>query len=528
MLLGIKLGQVMPVQVSGRIFLGIAHWLALLILLLSLWSGLNLAIDQRPWLYVLIPFFPGMQAVGMWHQIAAVGWLGVSIFYVYFFRQRRLKTGDVPVRTPIAHIRSRQQIYVCLLIMILTGCMLLLDLAGVFAWWVRIIHFSAAIFFSLCLLWHVIVEWRIGAWKRIGRLFFQFSFRKVAATSITTSALLMLLMFIFGVLYWWQSSQRISVPRVAGEITIDGLADEVQWRRSSNITIQTYYGAPYDRAVPVEIQMMNDGYSLYIHAKWPDLTRSMQHLPLVKTATGWKVQQQRLLQADEIQFYEDKFAVLIGEGPWDALRSVFLARSEGRGGHLMPDNELVDVWHWKSVRNERFANLDDAHFGSALQPLPGQRRYSWGYASDPIIAGGFQENWAYFNADTVRPNRLPRKPESLQNFQAHEHNPKDAPVMGLHWFETQPYTKSLDSYPLGTILPSVVWIHPNEGDRADVRAAGVWRDGYWHLEMARNYVTDSDFDKEIKDGVYLWFATFDHSQTRHTYHLRPLKLSLEK
>jgi hypothetical protein len=381
----------------------------------------------------------------------------------------------------------------------------------------------------LCLIWHLIVEWRIGAWARIRNLFFQFSFKKRSAIIATSGALLGVLLLTFCLLHIWQSSQSILVPKVVGEMTIDGLDDEAQWRLSSNTVVNTYYGAPYNRAVPVEIRMLNDGYSLYIHAKWPDPNRSSQHLPLVKTQAGWKVQQQGLLASDETEYYEDKFAVMLGDQPWDALRSVFLSAREGRGGHMMPSNELVDVWHWKSVRNERFANLDDAHFGPALPPLPGQRRYPWGYASDPLIAGGFQENWAYFNTDTVRPNRLPRKEQALQVFQKTAMNDQqDAPVLGMHWFETQPYTKSLDIYPIGTVMPSVLWIHPNEGDRADVRAAGVWRDGYWHLEMARNYVTGSDFDKEIKDGIYLWFATFDHSQTRHTYHLRPLKLSLEK
>jgi hypothetical protein len=524
----IKLGQVVWAQIGGRLFLGAAHWLALLCLFLSLWSGLNLALDQRPWLKAFIPIFPGMQAVSFWHQIAAVGWLALAVFYLYFRKLRQLKLGAMQSRVPASHRQSLQQIYFCLSIMLLTGTILVFNIAGTLSWVLRLIHFFSAILFVIFLIWHVVVEWRIGAWKRIAKLFFQFSLRNGTATIATLCSIFLVFALTFGALHWWQTSKEIMVPKFVGEITIDGLPDEVHWRKASRTTIQTYYGAPYDRMVPIDIHMMNDGYSLYIHAKWPDPSRSSMHLPILKTVEGWKVQQSGLLQADETKFYEDKFAVMIGDGPWDALRSVFLARSEGRGGHLMPANELVDVWHWKSVRNERFANLDDAHFGPALPPLPGQRRYPWGYASDPIIAGGFQENWAYFDINTVRPIRLPRKEGGLQTMQEQDGKRGPIPAMGLHWFETQPYAESLDTYPLGTVMPSVVWIHPNEGDRADVRAAGVWKDGFWNLEMARNYVTGSDFDKEIKDGVYLWFATFDHSQTRHTYHLRPLQLKLEK
>ncbi len=216
--------------------------------------------------------------------------------------------------------------------------------------------------------------------------------------------------------------------------------------------------------------------------------------------------------------------------PWAALRSVFLAPKQGRGGHMTPSKQIVDVWHWKSVRNHHFGNLDDAFFGQQLPQLPGMRRNTWGYASDPIFAGGYKENWAWFDPNGVTPLRLPRKLDILEAFQAPCGNA--CPPLALDWHDSQPYTRDLDTLPIGTILPSVVWIHPNEGDRADVRAAGVWRDGYWHLELARSLETtakqgaNSDFDLKLDSGMYMWFATFDHSQIRHTYHWRPLRLQL--
>lgn len=523
---------------ARSLFLTCAHWLSLTLLSLSLWSGLNLARDQSPGLP--LAWIPGMQAPSLWHVVVASAWVALTCAYLYFlWKKRRAREGQptralhAPSLAPkqVAHSRSKQLIYVVLVPLLVTGLSLLSNGLGSNVRVVRNVHLVFALAFVAVLSWHLWVQWGIGAWKRIRSVFFVNS-RKAYPKKLwlaTISGLALFGVCALTLLTWWQSSQVLFVPKISGEVTIDGEANEAQWQHAASTVISTYYGMNENGHVPVEIKMMNDGYSLYVHAKWPDASKSMRHLPLLKTAQGWRVQQTHFLQSDEKNFYEDKFAVMLGTGPWDALSSVFLSNGETRGGHRMPAKKLVDVWHWKSVRNHGFANLDDAYFSSDLQALPGQRRYPWGYGSDPLLAGSYAENWDYFLSDVVRPLRLPRKPEMLAAFQAlsPQETARD-PVFGMHWVETQPYDASLDTYPVGTVMPSVVWYHPNEGDRADVRAAGVWKDGYWHLEMARNFETDSDYDQRIVDGIYLWFSSFDHSQTRHTYHLRPVRLKLGK
>ncbi len=87
---------------------------------------------------------------------------------------------------------------------------------------------------------------------------------------------------LFGVcalamLTWWQSSQVLLAPKISGEITIDGDANEAQWKQAGTMMVSTHYGMNEKAHVPVEIKMMNDGYSLYIHAKWPDASKSQRH-----------------------------------------------------------------------------------------------------------------------------------------------------------------------------------------------------------------------------------------------------------
>ena len=90
-----------------------------------------------------------------------------------------------------------------------------------------------------------------------------------------------------------------------------------------------------------------------------------------------------------------------------------------------------------------------------------------------------------------------------------------------------PYTPELDAlYPVGTIVPSVILRGPFEGDRGDVAAVGTWSKGWWRLEVRRELDTGSRFDVVIADGTYLWVAVFDHTQTRHSQHLHPVRLAL--
>ena len=95
------------------------------------------------------------------------------------------------------------------------------------------------------------------------------------------------------------------------------------------------------------------------------------------------------------------------------------------------------------------------------------------------------------------------------------------------WGDTQPYLKEKDNLPTGSVLPSILLKKPLSGDRGHVTAKGRWSNGVWQLEMSRLLDTGSKYDLAITDGIYLWVAVFDHSQTRHSYHIRPVYLNLE-
>ena len=100
------------------------------------------------------------------------------------------------------------------------------------------------------------------------------------------------------------------------------------------------------------------------------------------------------------------------------------------------------------------------------------------------------------------------------------------------WFMTEaesvPYSPYADSrIPVGTVIPGVIVNGEFSGDRADIRCAARWASGRWALEVARKLDTRSRFDVAIRSGVFMRVAAFDHSQIRHTRHVRPIRLEVE-
>jgi len=67
-----------------------------------------------------------------------------------------------------------------------------------------------------------------------------------------------------------------------------------------------------------------------------------------------------------------------------------------------------------------------------------------------------------------------------------------------------------------------------EGDRANLRGEAKWQDGYWTLEVERDLTTGSIYDVDFTPGqpLFMWVSVFDHTQTRHTRHMQPIKVDV--
>jgi len=105
---------------------------------------------------------------------------------------------------------------------------------------------------------------------------------------------------------------------------------------------------------------------------------------------------------------------------------------------------------------------------------------------------------------------------------------------GAHWWmteeETVPYSAELDAaIPVGIVMPGVLISGEYEGDRADLHGAAKWKDGHWHLETVRALRTGSHYDHDFIPGrdLYMWVNVFDHTQIRHTRHMRGIRIVTE-
>ena len=174
----------------------------------------------------------------------------------------------------------------------------------------------------------------------------------------------------------------------------------------------------------------------------------------------------------------------------------------------------MDVWQWKASRGGHLGFVDDQYFGAPRDMTPaeaaGQARYQAGYWNDPGRAfyiynykgqppGGFK------GPVEVRPlaDRLAEDGQGARQISISiriRSTMKDRNG-GCSRTRSVPYSKELDDkIPVGTVMPGVLIMGNYEGDRAQMRGAAKWKDGYWTLEMSRDLKTGSKFDHDFVPG----------------------------
>jgi len=336
---------------------------------------------------------------------------------------------------------------------------------------------------------------------------------------------------------------------------LDGDTSDRGWRDVKPFSLLTGEGGNFDGKgeARIEIRAVHDGTYAYFLFTWQDSTRSLKHLPLVKETDGWHLLHSGFQLGDEHQYSEDKFSVLLTTsdvtlaggrtfhpGPQPVAGAP--ATMSGRGLHYT-ETGYADVWQWKATSGAS-GWMDDAHFGPPLNPTPMQAAnvvpYKGGFAPDPGTAS-YRDNFTV-EADTtggprrsrlIAPLRLPKVVAATRDAMGDiDLDPNHGESDGARWFMTEkdsvPYSTDADArIPMGTVIPGVILSGEFSGDRADVRCAARWASGLWALEVKRRLDTTSQFDVPIKTGVFMRVAAFDHSQIRHTRHVRPIRIEVE-
>lgn len=520
------------------------HALTITFVLINLFTGLRIATLSRPWLLELSALLPQ----GALHCLHILGGCGLSATVIAYLLYRvnqptQYETSTTKVTKTFSdkyHTGVTWLAYLLVILALVTGWLQFFDSELS----VVDIHFYAALGFLLYLLLHA------------GGYFIQYgwaAFTRVFAPKTTNSKPSWFIVFptVAGLILWYgigyQPSNDLPVKNIplTTLITIDGIANEQVWNRANGITIMTRGGANFTNGeTPVTIKVLENGTEAFFNITWQDTSESLAHLPLVKTRQGWQIKQNGFNQFDETAYYEDKLAIMLanqcspGGGGTAHLGPKPLANRpanfHGKGYHYTNDGKVRDIWHWKAVRTNNMYLADDNFFGPPVTPRAGDRRYTAGYIADGKESGAYVMNWQWYKPQVIVPKRLPKHDHLIAPYQPDKQRVQQADQKTDHlpwvisWFDYTPYLVENDHYPIGTVMPSVMYRSNRfEGDRAHVRAHGQWKDGKWTLEIARPLNTQSQHDIILQTGTCLWVSAFDHSQIAHTRHQQAARLLFE-
>ena len=541
------------------------HWVTAIAFLVSLLTGIRIAADAlhapvSKWVSPILP----QGEIWTFHFYA-----GLTLFFcaaAYFLYMRRaglasrnaLKKTRVMVMPVAAKMRFgglnvllHWAAYLIIGILTMTGIVLYLGYGG----WIVQIHSYVAFIGLGYIFVHALAHYLYGGWWQVLRVF------RPARLVLTEAVKPMPLLIAGGVGLAVAAGIAASDPLTRETLTIrrvavapdpNKLLDDPVWANIAPVRIHTQQGANLGGTGEslVEVRAVHDGKKAYFAFRWEDPTRSVRREPLIKKEDGWHIVADNTFIDDVVGFYEDKFAVIFstvndfGSGGVAHLGPKPLAEYQGsrngRGYHYT-DGHMVDMWQWKASRGGLLGEVDDMYIGPPRVPTAKEvemvNRYQAGYWGDPGDAP-YTYNFKLYRPSEYKEGmpveilRLPKDYKEL-NRKMGTWNPEpgssvdDGSVWWMFPEETVPYSKEEDAkIPVGTIIPAVLITGKHEGDRYDVKGSAHWADGHWTLVTSRDLKTGSKYDQDFVPGtpLYMWVAVFDHTQTRHTRHPRPVKI----
>lgn len=543
------------------------HWSMAIAMVLAMITGFRLSWDGEGAVFSRF-IAPILLQGDVWsiHFYAALAMFGLASAYLVYLRRAVLFSRNALGRLRILMLEAPAKLkwqafnvsmhwgfYLLTLVMFGTGVLMYLGWGGIMV----DIHAAVAIAQVAYIVIHIVGHFMQGGWPQIFRIFLPA--KLVAGPMVKPRPMLVAL--VIGTLTSAAiagldlgTRHDLAIPKVAGAPKLDGILDDEAWRGLVPARVKTHQGVNLEHGrgeSTVEIRAAHDGETIYFAFRWQDPSRSLKRQPLIKREDGWHMLHNRGDIGDETAFYEDKFSVMFGRTDIFGGGVTFMGQKplsdkpgaiNGRGLHYTTDGSYTDVWQWKAARGGHLGYVDDMHFGPPYpaneKQIAGTERYSAGYLQDPGKAfyiynqlpeppGGYR--------GAVKLRRLPKDYQAIVarmgTIDLHVDATDDE---GSQWWmfedETVPYSPELDAaIPVGTVLPGVLIIGKYEGDRADVTGVPKWKDGWWTLETKRSLKgSGSKFDLDFTERkpVYLWVSVFDHNQTRHTRHVRPVRLEL--
>jgi hypothetical protein len=218
----------------------------------------------------------------------------------------------------------------------------------------------------------------------------------------------------------------------------------------------------------VEIKSVHTKKNIYIYAAWPDYTESIHKKTWTKKADGsW---QQSKEDEDRLSFIWDIDQSMIRFSQRRGCIILCHADTENPGKRMMSARFSPgkgDVWHWKAARTNPAGFSDDQYIDAE------KRKSDQG-------SGIYSDNR---NQDGSAPAFMFSTGRATAPF--------------LFDSESAPFDDS--KFKAGDTLPSYVLKSP-KGDRADISAYGIHKNGFWHVVLKRALDTGHDTDVSFVPG----------------------------
>jgi hypothetical protein len=544
----------------------VLHWIVAAAMVASLLTGLRISADA-PNAVISKLLSPILLQGEIWtvHFVSSLALVFTTTAYILYMARgglkrrvslKKLRVFTLPtapkVRWGAANVALYWAFYLVLLTLTATGLALYWGFGG----WIVAVHAVCAFITIGYVVAHLVVHFGYGGWQQILRIFRPTRLipnRATRARPLLVATAVAVPAAVALAAYDIATRDVLAVTAAGLAPALDGVLDDEAWKAARPVFVRTMQGEHLGGSgeTTVEMRAVTSGSKIYFAFRWRDETRSLMRVPVQKQADGWHVVGHRVDIADVMDFYEDKLAILFsrtdsfGNGGSTHMGPRPLgdkpAPLHRRGYHYTADGSILDVWQWKASRGGMLGYVDDMFFGPPFEPKPaeaaGTARYQAGYTNDPGSA------FYVYNYKPEAPGgykgavQLLRLPKDLAATTAAmgriDLNPEATADEGARWWmlesETVPYSKEADAaIPVGTVIPGVLIMGEYAGDRADVRGGAAWKDGYWTVETSRALATGSKYDVDftVDEPLYAWLAVFDHNQTRHTRHMRPVRVEV--
>jgi len=307
---------------------------------------------------------------------------------------------------------------------------------------------------------------------------------------------------------------ELTAGRISQSIAHPDQMDRLPWGNAKPLGLKLTNGVGFAAGTTqVEMRALHNDEFLYMRIQWDDVTYNRSYRPWVRTEKGWMHLNPG--GSDEKIYNEDKMAILfpiVENSDFERYGCSVFCHNSGKnryGFHWTPNEDIVDVWHWKSVRTDPLGHVDDKYWqGKGALTADSDGRHG-----DPGESG-YANNLV---EDITNPIMLPRGLDSI--------------YMGaLVLSRSDIYTReSAELTPVGRVVPGAI-ISETGGDRADIRCHSSFYEGRWTLRIMRKLDTGSPYDVVFRQGGNYHFAVaaFDHSSFRHAYNQRTYKLHLSR